>query len=307
TEFMALENGYHGESAAALGVSHLGIYRDQYAALLPDVRFINGVPYVCGRGDPLWADCGEAWGFIEAQLEEREKNLAGIILEPVLQGAGGMRLYSAAFLRKIRKWTKAHDVYLIADEIMTGFGRTGYDLACKHAEIAPDFICLSKGLTAGWLPFSCVLTSTDTYQLFYDDYEKGKSFLHSNTYCGNALAAAVALETLRVYDDEDIYARVRQNQEHLLACMKEAADRTGRLKNVRGIGAVAAADLDLSGDVKDRRMGYRVFQEAVKLGALLRPLGNTLYWFPPLNTDRTVIEDLKEITIKAINTTTGVV
>jgi len=300
TRFMALENGYHGESAAALGASQLGIYRDQYKELLPDVEFIRGIPYVCTQKDPLWEDCSEFWPSIKRQLNEKGNKLAGLILEPIVQGAGGMLIYSADLLRKIRKWTKANDVYLIADEIMTGFGRTGYALACEHAGIVPDFICLSKGLTSGWLSFSAVLTSTETYSLFYHDYERGKSFLHSNTFAGNALAAAVALEALKIYEEDNIYKRVRDNQEYLLNALQEVVKQTGCLNNVRGSGAVAAADLILPKKQKNKRVGYKIFQEAVKLGALLRPLGNTIYWFLPLNVDNRILDELSDITVKAI-------
>jgi adenosylmethionine-8-amino-7-oxononanoate aminotransferase len=303
TKFIALENGYHGESTGALGLSHLGLYRDQYAALLPEAQFLKGLPYVSGQSDPVWHDCSEHWPSIEKQLNKSANTLAGIIIEPIVQGAGGMRIYSADFLKRIREWTRANGVYLIADEIMTGFGRTGKILACEHAGIEPDFLCLSKGLTAGWLPFSAVLTSTQIYSLFYDDYEKGKSFLHSNTYCGNALGAAVALEALKIYQEEKVFQKVEKNQKLLLRAMKETAKETECLTKIRGIGAVAAADLIIPEGLKDQRAGYLVFQEAVKLGALLRPLANTIYWFLPLNVESSVIRKLKEITVAAIKNT----
>jgi adenosylmethionine---8-amino-7-oxononanoate aminotransferase len=203
-------------------------------------------------------------------------------------------------LRRLRAWTTQHDVYLIADEIMTGFGRTGLPLAIDRAEIEPDFICLAKGLTAGWLPMSAVLTTTEIYNLFYADFVVGKAFLHSHTHSGNVLAAAVALESFKIFTEEGIYVQVREKEAFVRQLMLEVADETKRLTNIRSIGFVVAADLVLDKSQQNERYGFRVFQEAVKIGAYLRPLGNTIYWLPPLNAERAVLEKLRDITILAI-------
>lgn len=300
TQFTALENGYHGETFMALGLSDLGIYRKPYESHLLHPQFIRNIPYVNSVEDPLWNDCSSSWPIIEKQLENQATSLAAIILEPIVQGAGGMRIYSQDFLRRLRIWTHKHGIYLIADEIMTGLGRTGYALACEHAQIKPDFICLSKGLTSGWLPMSIVLTRTEIYDLFYADYCLEKNFLHSHTFSGNALAAAVALECLNTLADEEIYKKVREKEVILKNNLQEVAEKTGRLSNIRSIGLIAAADLQLTETEKKQRIGYQIFQEATKLGAWLRPLGNTIYWLPPLNTEISVLTQLKNITIKAI-------
>jgi adenosylmethionine-8-amino-7-oxononanoate aminotransferase len=150
-QFTSLQNGYHGEIFMALGLSDLGLYRQAYEAHLIQPKFIKNIPYVNSTTDPLWNDCSSVWPNIEDQLEQQSSHLAAIIVEPIVQGAGGMKLYSQDFLSRLRKWTQTHGIYLIADEIMTGLGRTGPALACEHARINPDFICLSKGLTSGWL------------------------------------------------------------------------------------------------------------------------------------------------------------
>lgn len=300
TQFTSLQNGYHGETFMALGLSDLGLYRQAYEAHLIKPNFIQNIPYVHSRSDPLWNDCSDSWQDIEKQLKKQAENLAAIIVEPIVQGAGGMKIYSQDFLRRIRKWTQTHGIYLIADEIMTGLGRTGLALACEHAQIKPDFICLSKGLTSGWLPMSAVLTHTDIYNLFYDDYSTGKSFLHSHTFSGNALAAAVALECLNILEDEKIFHQVREKEFILKKFMQEVNDKTGKLTNIRGIGAIIAADLQLSEKEKNQRLGYQIFQKALQLGAWLRPLGNTIYWLPPLNTPLPVLEELKDVSILAI-------
>lgn len=301
TEFTALQNGYHGETFMALGLSDLGLYRQAYEPRLIQPTFISKLPYVHSRQDPLWQDCSDYWPAIERQLENQAKTLAAIIVEPLIQGAGGMLIYSQDFLQRLRKWTQEQGIYLIADEIMTGLGRTGSALACSQANIQADFVCLSKGLTSGWLPMSAVLTHDEIYDLFYADYSIEKNFLHSHTFSGNALAAAVALECLTVLEEENIYLQVQKKETILKSLMQEVADVTKKLTNVRAMGAVVAADLVLSKEQQVQRVGYQIFQEAVKLGAWLRPLGNTLYWLPPLNIDISVLKTLQNITIKAMH------
>lgn len=296
--FMALSNGYHGETCAALSVSDLGLYRNAYQPLLFDTEFIRDTPYVSGRQDPLWHDCSAQWPAIEQQLNQQAEQLTAIIVEPIVQGAGGMRIYSQDFLRRLRQWTRKQGIHLIADEIMTGFGRTGLALACQHSAIEPDFLCLGKGLTSGWLPLSAVLTSSAIYQLFYADYDQNKAFLHSHTYSGNALAASIAVECLTLMAEENIYARVQQREPLLQQLMTDVAAKTGKLQNIRGIGAVVAADLIT--DNPKQRLGHAVFQQATRLGALLRPLDNTLYWLPPLNTEDRTLYELRDITCAAI-------
>lgn len=301
-QFIALKNGYHGETAAALSVSDVGLYRDPYEAILFSPVFVD-VPYVSGSADPLWDDASDQWSRIEKQLAPYTDTTTAIIFEPILQGAGGMSVYSPDFLSRLVSWAKQHDIHVIADEIMTGIGRTGKMLACEHAKIQPDFICLSKGLTSGWMPLSAVLTSNEIYQLFYDDYEKGKSFLHSHTYSGNALAASVAVATLEIIKKENLCERANELQIIMRKFFEDIAERTGNLENIRGVGAMVAADLRLNSQQK--RAGYRIYQEAVRRGALLRPLGDTIYWLPPLTISEQTLHDLNTITRQAISSVVG--
>lgn len=296
--FIALENGYHGETAAALSVSDVGLYRKDYESLLFKPHYISPLPYVCGTHDPLWQDCSSYWEPIEKSLEPLIEKTTAIILEPVVQGAAGMKIYSQDFLRRLRAWTKQHDIHLIADEIMTGIGRTGKMLACEHADIEPDFLCLSKGLTSGWLPLSAMLTSQKIYDLFYDDYSTGKAFLHSHTYTGNALAASVALQVLKIFSEEDMLLQANNLGKAMRDAMHDIADQTKKIHNIRGIGAIVAADIVC--DDHKRRIGFEVYQKAVERGALLRPLGNTIYWLPPLNMGLDTLTELKMITREAL-------
>lgn len=299
-EIMALQNGYHGETALTLGMSDLGLYKAPYVGMAQQAEMLGPLPYRSGLEDPSWNDAEKEWQACLPQLEAKAASLAAIIFEPVVQGAGGMQIYSPDFLKRLRLWTRERGIHLIADEIMTGFGRTGKPLACQHGDIEVDFICLSKGLTSGWMPLSAVLCPNSIYDLFYDDYESGKAFMHSNTYCGNALAAAAALATLKVYDDEGWMHGAHGLQDKMMNRWKDLAEKTGRLKNLRGIGGVVAAELRLEPEEEQQRMGYRIYQEAIKRGALLRPLGNTLYWFPPLNVKDSELDHLEQVSFEAI-------
>lgn len=301
TNIMALQNGYHGETGLALAATDMRIFRNPYEELLPQFSFLQNIPYVTSKSDPLWHDCSKYWSKILEQLNTQKEQLTAIIVEPIVQGAGGMLIYSKDFLQRLKAWTVENHVHLIADEIMTGFGRTGMPFAFQYAEIEPDFACIAKGLTAGWLPMSAVLTTNKIYELFYSDFSQGKSFLHSHTHSGNVLAAAVALENLKILEEENIYAEVNKTEKLLSDLMQQVSNETGRLKNIRHIGAIVAADLILDEKQSKQRYGYKVFQTATALGALMRPIGNTIYWLPPLNIKSSTLRQLSSITIKAIN------
>jgi len=293
TRFVALENAYHGETAATLSVGDLDLYAAPYRALCFPAGRLTGLPYRTGPADPAWLDAGAEWPALAAELDRQADTLAAIVYEPVLQAAGGMRLYSPDLLRRLRSWADAHGVFLIADEIAAGMGRLGAILASHLVEgggrtstaALPDFGVLSKGLTAGVLPLSAVLTTDAIYGLFDADYGDGRAFLHSNTFTGNALAVAVALAVLDVFADEDVLGRVAARGPGLVAALQKIAADRPYLRNVRGCGMVAAVDIrDTDGRALDprRRTGWHVYREAVRRGALLRPLGDTMYLFPPL-------------------------
>lgn len=296
-QFIALKNGYHGETLGTMSVSDLGLYKAPYKDFGVPCHFVEP-PYLNERSDPLWTNCEAHWQEIEKQLEQIKENVCAIILEPIVQGAGGMLCYSADFLQKLARWGKANNIYLITDEIMTGLGRTGTWLAAEHASIEADLICLSKGLTSGSIPFSCVMIDHQLFELFYTDYNLSKSFLHSHTYSGNSLAVSAALATIKVMHEEEIIPYTKQLGSIMFKHLQNVAQLSGKLTNVRGIGPLVAADL-ISHD--NRRVGNELSQHALKLGALIRPLGNTLYWLPPLNTDEKIIERLAEITLNSIN------
>lgn len=295
--FVALKNSYHGETLATLSISDLGIYKKPFTEFGVPCHFLQQLPYVYGIEDPLWQSCESEWALTKQTLETMKDTVCAIIVEPIIQGAGGMRCYSADFLRQLAHFAKDNNIYLIADEIMTGFGRTGKWLACQHAGIIPDMICLSKGLTAGSLPLSCVLIDNPIFELFYQDYNHGNNFLHSHTHSGNALAVSAALATLKAMQQEGINERAQALGQCMQHYFSDIATQTGKIKNIRSIGGMVAGDLE---GLAEKRIGYQLHQEALKRGAMLRPLGNTLYWLPPLTTDNSTIEKLADITFNAI-------
>ena len=296
-QFIALKNGYHGETITTMSVSDLGIYKAPYESFGVSCHFIDSIPYVSGIKDPLWSNCDIQWSSIVKQLDEISDNVCALILEPIIQGAGGMLCYSADFLQKICRWAQSKQIYIIADEIMTGMGRTGQWLASDHAGVKPDLICLSKGLTSGSVPMSCVMIDNSIFDLFYGDYKSGNSFLHSNTYSCNPLAVSAALATIKTMHYENSIQQAQVLGETMLDYLKQVAEESGKLTNIRGVGAVVAADLV---DTGDYRIGNEVYQQALKYGALIRPIGNSLYWLPPLNTDKETIGNLAEITLNSI-------
>ena len=312
-QFMALRNGYHGETILTLAAGDCELYTKPYRSILPTVGKID-IEY-CNQGmmDETWMDYGEdAWEKVLEQIEPAKKTLSAIVLEPLCQGAGGMLMYSADLLKRLRRWTKDNGIHLIADEILTGIGRTGRMMACEYANVTPDFACFSKSLTSGFAPFSCTVCSEEVYNAFYDDYFSGKAFMHSNTFTGYPLGAAAALAVFDILENGDACNSNKKyiheadlNSALLRSLMEDVAKETNALINIRNLGYICAADLvDPATKVKlnpKERTGYKIYQEAVKLGALLRPLGDTLYFMPPFNTDNETLEKLAKITVSAVN------
>ena len=297
TKFVSLENSYHGDTFGAMSVSDLGAFKKTYSDFQLNATQINNVPYRSGPQDANWQNCEQEWTTILAQLNPIKEQIAAIIFEPIMQGAAGMRCYSPALLTKLREFAKANDIYIIADEIMTGLGRTGEWLAQSHANIRADFTCLSKGLTSGSMPLSLTMIDEKIYNLFYQDYAPGSAFLHSHTYSGNPVAASAALATLTVMQRDDILKQSRNLGKYMQKQFSEIINTCGKLTNYRSIGAIVAADLE---NTTDARLGYLIAQAAQKRGALLRPIGNSIYWLPPLNTNKDTIDKLAQITFESI-------
>lgn len=308
TGFAALAEAYHGETAGALSMSDLGQYKQHYSPLLRDALRLGPMPWRSGPADPRWQDCAAEWPAIERQLDAQASSLAAVVVEPVLLAAAGMRLTSPDLLRRLRAWCSAHEVWLIADEIASGMGRLGAMMACELAGIQPDLAVFSKGLTGGSLPLSAVVVPDALVALFDAPWSAGKSFLHSNTHCGNALACAAANAVFDAYSIEDVLGQVDRRGPALHAGMIELACTRPYLHGVRGAGMMAAADLRRAdGTALPRldRTGWLVMREALARGGLFRPLGDTMYLCPPLNATDADIEQMLAILADSLDAVFG--
>ena len=284
--FVALTNGYHGETLGALAVSGTGLYRDAYKPLMLE-------PVHVPSPDCFSRPVGDSWENhsrrqiiqLRDALQRHAGEVCAVIVEPLIQCAAGMRMYHPIYLKLLREACDEFGVHLIADEIAVGFGRTGRMFACEWAQISPDFMCLSKGITAGTLPLACVLTTDEIYQAFYDDYNSGRAFLHSHSYTANPLACSAALATLEVFADKDWHAANRALGHGLWSAVSELQDHP-HVAEVRQQGMVLAIELAKNGPERvpypaAERRGLKVYQYALSQGVLLRPLGNVVYFMPP--------------------------
>jgi adenosylmethionine---8-amino-7-oxononanoate aminotransferase len=274
--YARLAGGYHGETLGALSVTDVALFRDAYAPLLRSHPLLPS-PAVQGAvdGPASQAAVGDALAALEQFLIDHGATTSALIVEPLVQGARGMAMYPARYLAEARALTHRYDVHLIADEIMTGFGRTGTMFACEQAGIAPDFLCLSKGITGGYLPLSCVLATDDVFGAFYDD-DVTRGFLHSHSYTGNALACRAALAVLDIFRDDDVVATNRDTAARWgRMATKLAAHR--RVRDFRQCGMILAFEVDGT----DGDFAARFFTAALQRELLLRPIGRTIYFMPP--------------------------
>jgi adenosylmethionine-8-amino-7-oxononanoate aminotransferase len=284
--FLALEGAFHGETLGAASVSGIEVFR----------RAFGGVLLECLRVPPGPSGYQQAFDVLGTLLSQQAGELAAVIVEPIVQGAAGMRIYSPDFLRALREATRQHDVLLICDEVFTGYGRTGPFWASELAGMAPDLLCTAKGFTAGMLPMAATLVSERIFEGFLGSPER--TFFYGHTFCGNPLAAAVAREVLRVFRDEAVLAAAVPKARRIA----QAFEGFGSLPNVvetRSLGMIGALDL-AGGSGYLEAGGQRVYAEARRRGAYLRPLGNTVYITPSLNMPDTDLEELLGIVEEAV-------
>lgn len=288
TKFMCLTEGYHGETIGALSVGSMDLYAKIYRPMLMDTIHIEAPDcYRCPFGKHRDNCQGECICHAEAAFEQHSKECCALIVEPLLQGSAGMRIYPPVYLKKLRELCCRYDVLLIADEIATGFGRTGKMFACDHAGISPDIMCISKGLTGGYMPMAITITTQAVYDAFYDDYSKGKAFMHSHTYSGNPLGCSAALAVQDILKEENILEKAAEVAEHLHNRLCSALLERPYVGEIRHIGLINAIELVIDKKTKEgfpsqQRTGYQIYKYALKRGLLLRPLGNVLYFNPPL-------------------------
>ena len=309
TKFIALENGYHGETIGALSVGDIPLYRRVYAPMLMESMFVPSPDaYLARSGQSAAGHAQDTADVLAHVLDEHPGEVCALVLEPLVQCAGGMRMHDPVYLKRVRELCDVHGVLLIADEIATGFGRTGTLFACEQAGVQPDLMCLSKGLTGGFMPLSAVLATQAIYDGFLDA-SRERAFLHSHSYTGNPLACAAALASLRIFDEDGVLARNRATAARMRELSVALRDHP-HVADVRQTGMIVAFELTRDGDKATPfdpalRIGLRAYRAALERGVVLRPLGDVLYWMPPYCIDDEQLQLLAEVTRAAIDEATA--
>ena len=307
--FISLENSYHGETLGALSVTDVALFRDAYAALIRQQAVVPSPDWrkaAAGESAEAYAlRCADA---LEQHLQRYHAQLAAFIIEPLVQGAAGMAMYHPVYLRRARQLCDKYDVHLIADEIAVGMGRTGTMFACEQATalshsasfqgyrgITPDFLCLSKGITGGYLPLSVVMTRDEVYQAFYGD-EMASGFLHSHSYTGNPLACRAALATLDIFAQDNVLAMNRNKAAYLNEIATPLREH-GAVRNWRNTGVIWAFEVE----TPQRDFARQCFALALEKELLLRPIGNTIYFMPPYIIGESEMDLLVDRTLHIVN------
>ncbi len=296
TGFVSLAGSYHGETLGALSVTDVALFKDTYAPLLRQSAQVPSPDWrLAETGESprdFAARCAQA---LETHLEQHHSEIAALIVEPLVQGATGMAMYDAEYLRLARALCERYEVHLIADEIMIGFGRSGTFFAHEQAGITPDFLCLSKGITGGYLPLAAVMTTDTIYRAFFDD-SMARGFLHSHSYTGNALACRAALATLDIFAADKVIETNRAKRSALSKAAAAIAQHP-RVRNFRNTGMIWAFDAETA----DADFARKFHQAALNRGVLLRPLGNTVYFMPPYVINESEIDFLTAGALDALN------
>jgi len=281
TAYVTLTGAYHGDTVGSVSVGGIDLFHAAYEPLL----------FESHKVDPGDAEA------LEATLAEHSGKVAAVIIEPLVQGAGGILVQPPGFLRRVREICTEHDVFLIADEVATGFGRTGTMFACEQERVAPDFMCLGKGLTGGYLPLAATLTTERVYEGFLGKHEEFRTFFHGHTFTGNPLACAVALANLDVFESEQTLVRLQPKIRLLHELLRDVAAMP-EVSEIRARGFMVG--IDLGAHDPALRMGHRVTLEARARGAVIRPLGDTMVLMPPLAISKEDLRRLVEITADSI-------
>ena len=311
TKFIALDNGYHGETLGALAVGDVPLYRRVYAPLLAECLFAPSPDAYLGEPGELPEACARRAAVALGELlDAHASEVCAMILEPLVQCAGGMRMHHPLYLKLARELCDTHGVLMIADEIAVGFGRTGTMFACQQAPggVQPDLLCLSKGLTGGFLPLAAVLCTQSIYDGFLDD-SRERAFLHSHSYTGNPLACAAALASLAIFKSDDVLVHNRATAVRMAQLAAPLAEHR-HMADLRQTGMIVAFELSRDGDRKTPfdpalRVGLRAYRAALERGVVLRPLGDILYWMPPYCVDEEQLQLLAQVTREAIDEATA--
>ena len=306
TKFMALSDAYHGETIGALSAGDCDLYTKLYKPILMDIIRIKGPDcFRCPYGKTRENCNCECFEDAEKQFEKYGQETAAILVEPMLQGSAGMKIYPPLYLKKLRQICDKYNVHLLADEIATGFGRTGKMFAFDHAGVSPDIMCLSKGLTGGYMPCAMFVTTQKIYDAFYSDYNEGKAFMHSHTYSGNPLACAAANAVLDILSDGSVLKQAQENAKYFNKIIKEKFLPHKNVGEVRSIGLINAIELVKDKTTKEPldgklRTGYQIYKKALQKGVILRPLGDVIYFNPPLIIGRKDMDFVTDIALECL-------
>ncbi len=305
SSFICLDRGYHGDTSGAMSVSGKSVFTRAFGGMMfESFRAPSPYCYRCPCGASKGRCSMECLSAAEKILKKNAGKIAAFILEPMLMGAGGMIIYPSEYLRGIRDLTKKYGVLLIADEVATGFGRTGKMFACEHAGVSPDIMCVSKGITSGYLPLGATLVTEEIFNSFYGDYSEGKTFYHGHTYTANPIACAAALKSLELFKEESTLARTGMINV-MLDSFLDVARALPFVGDTRNIGAVGAIELvadksSKNGFPPERRIGLEVYRMGLSENLILRPLGDVIYFFLPLCSKKEELEDIFERSARVI-------
>ncbi len=307
--FLHLKLAYHGDTLGAVSVGNIELFHGRFKSLLFPTREAD--PPYCYRCplNLIHPSCHMAClDPIEQILKERHRELAGFIIEPLVQAAAGMITAPPGYLTRVRELCTKYHVLLIADEVATGFGRTGKMFACQHEGVTPDLMAISKGLTGGYMPLAATLTTEEIYKGFLGKYEDFTTFFHGHSYTGNPLGCAVALANLEVFKNEKTLARL-QPKIKTMARLLQPLRQLPHVGDIRQRGLMAAIELVEDKKAKtpyplEARIGYRITAEARRQGLLLRPLGHIMVLMPPLSTDTSTLRHMVTILHESITTVT---
>ncbi|WP_093229533.1 adenosylmethionine--8-amino-7-oxononanoate transaminase [Thermoflavimicrobium dichotomicum] len=301
--FLSMKNGYHGDTLGAVSVGGIDLFHQAFDRLLfPTEKVSYPYPY---RFEGTVEECVEAClSELQQKLEEKADHIAGLIVEPMVQGAGGMIMMPSGFLSEVEKLCRQYDVLLLVDEVATGFGRTGKMFASEHEGIEPDIMMVGKKLTGGYLPVAATLTSDEIYDAFYGDFQEAKTFYHGHSYTGNQLGCAVALANLDLYEKENVISHVQEMSKVVERAFRRF-DELAHVGEVRQLGLMIGIELVKEKQSKEpypweEAMGVKVCRKARDLGMLTRPLGDVVTFMPPLVSTESELKEMVDILYRAI-------
>lgn len=295
--FIFLENGYHGDTIGAMSVSGVSQFNNVFKPLFFKAHQIpSPYCYYCPFSKQPGRCDFECLAPLEKLLQDKADEIAAIIIEPLMQGAGGIIIYPPEYLNRLYDIVKKYDIHIILDEVATGFGRTGKMFAYEHTRLVPDFLCVSKALTNGTLPLSAVITTNAVYNAFYDDYSKNKTFFHGHTYTGNPISCSAAVATLDVLEKSKLIEKSKDKIEYLNKLVKPL-ERMPHIGEVRQLGFIVAFEIVLDKERKTRflaekRIGWNLYLEGLKNNLILRPLGDVVYLYLPLTVTKKELNDI---------------